>query len=61
MDFWKRAQELNQDTVDNRRYFHAHAEVGLNLPKALQYIDEKLRQYGITPRRCGHGITATIG
>lgn len=61
MDFWKRAQELNQDTVDNRRYFHTHAEVGLNLPKALQYIDEKLRQYGITPRRCGHGITATIG
>ncbi len=30
MDYYQRACELKGETVANRRYFHANAEVGLN-------------------------------
>lgn len=61
MDFFKRANELNDDTVENRRYFHTNAEVGLNMPKAKKYVMDKLKEYGIDSQECGHGVTATIG
>ena len=61
MDFWKRANELNNDTITNRRYFHTNAEVGLNMPKAKKYVMDKLNEYGIKSKECGHGVTATIG
>lgn len=61
MDFYKHALELNQDTVANRRYFHQNAEVGLNMPKAQAYVMDKLREYGLEPKTCGHGVTASVG
>ena len=30
MDFFKRAAELQEETVENRRYLHQNAEVGLS-------------------------------
>lgn len=61
MDYYKRAQELKDETIAHRRFFHAHAEVGLNTSKAVAYITEKLREYGYGPESCGHGVTASIG
>lgn len=61
MDYYKRALELKDEIIENRRYFHTNAEVGLNLPKAKAYVMAKLREYGIEPSDCGHGVTATIG
>ena len=61
MDFYKRALELNEDTVNNRRYFHQNAEVGLDMPLAQNYVIEKLKEYGLSPEKCGHGVTATVG
>lgn len=61
MDFYKRAQELNDETVANRRFFHTNAEVGLDMPKAQQYVLEKLTEYGLEPKKCGHGVTALLG
>lgn len=61
MDYFKRANELKEETIKNRRYFHANAEVGLNLPKTKDYVMANLRAYGIEPKECGHGVTATIG
>lgn len=61
MNYYERAQELKEETVANRRYFHTNAEVGLNMPKAQAYVREKLKEYGIEPKECGHGVTATIG
>ncbi|MDD6073007.1 MAG: M20 family metallopeptidase [Clostridium sp.] len=61
MDFYKRALELNEDTIANRRFFHQTAEVGLDMPKAQAYILEKLTEYGLSPERCGHGVTAMLG
>ena len=31
------------------------------MPKAIAYITEKLTEYGLEPRPCGHGITALLG
>ena len=61
MDFFKRAQELNEDTVENRRYLHQNAEVGLELPGTKKYVMQKLNEYGIEAKECGHGIVAVIG
>ena len=61
MGFYQRALELRGETAENRRYLHANAEVGLELPKARAYVTEKLKEYGLAPEPCGHGITATLG
>lgn len=61
MDYYKRALELNDETIKNRRYFHTNAETGLHMPKACAYVMKKLQEYGLTPSRCGEGVTATIG
>ena len=61
MDFWKRAQELKDEIIQNRRRIHQNAEVGLNLPNTKAFVTEKLREYGLKPTECGHGVTATLG
>ena len=61
MDYYKRACELKDETIQNRRYFHTNAETGLHMPKACDYIMKKLKEYGLSPVRCGEGVTATVG
>lgn len=61
MDFYHRAQKLREETVAHRRYLHTNAEVGLEMPRAAAYIMERLTEYGLTPERCGHGVTASLG
>lgn len=61
MNYYERAQELKDETIQNRRYFHTNAEVGLDLPKTKAYVMEKLKEYGLEPQECGYGVTATLG
>ena len=61
MNFYEQALELREETVAHRRWLHSHAEVGLNMPKAQTYVMEQLRNYGLEPRPCGHGVTAELG
>lgn len=61
MDFYKRALELKDEIIEDRRFIHAHAETGLDLPETKAYVMEKLKEYGITPVECGYGVTATLG
>ena len=61
MNYYERAQELMQDTIDNRRHIHENAEVGLDLPMTKAFVMEKLKEYGLEPKDCGHGVTATLG
>ena len=61
LDYQKRALELRKETVSHRRYFHTNAEVGLEMPKAVAYVMDKLTGYGLSPERCGHGVTASVG
>ena len=61
MDYFERACALREELIENRRYFHENAEVGLNMPKAKAYVMNKLKEYGLEPRECGEGVTATLG
>jgi len=61
MDYYKRALELQEETIAHRRYFHTNAEVGLDMPKGQAYVMEELKKLGLSPKPCGHGVTATIG
>lgn len=61
MDYAARALELREETVAHRRYFHTNAEVGLNMPRAQEYVIRQLKACKIDAVPCGHGVTATIG
>ena len=61
MNYFERAKALNKELLENRRYFHKNAEAGLHMPKAKAYVMEKLKEYGLDPRECGEGVTATLG
>lgn len=61
MNYYKRALELREETVANRRWFHTNAEVGLHMPKAQTYVMERLAKCGLAPQACGEGVTATLG
>lgn len=61
MQLFHRALELKNETISHRRYFHVHAETGLNTPSACAYLMKTLTDYGLAPVSCGHGVTATVG
>ena len=61
MNFYKKALELKNETIAHRRFLHENAEVGLNMPKAVNYVCEELRSIGLNPQKCGGGVTATLG
>lgn len=61
MDFYEKALEYRDETIAHRRWFHKNAETGLNMPQGQSYVLETLKSYGINARKCGHGVTATIG
>ncbi|MBO4997057.1 MAG: amidohydrolase [Lachnospira sp.] len=61
MDFYKRALELSEETVTHRRWLHTNAEVGLKMPKGQAYVMEQLKDSGLEPHPCGHGVTAELG
>ena len=61
MNYYERALELKDETIAHRRHIHKNAETGLDLPKTKAYVMEKLTEYGLEPKDCGYGVTATLG
>ena len=61
MNYYHRALELKEEIVKHRRHIHTNAEPGLDLPKTTAYIMEVLTEYGLSPKRCGHGVIASVG
>lgn len=61
MNYYERALELKDETIANRRHIHKNAETGLDLPKTKADVMEKLTEYGLEPKDCGYGVTATLG
>ena len=62
MDYFKRANELKDELSSNRRYIHENAEVGMELPKACEYVMTKLKEMGYAPKVIGgSGVTVTVG
>lgn len=58
----REAEALEGEIVACRRKIHQIAEIGMDLPETVDFVMEKLRQYGYTPKRCGKaGVTATVG
>lgn len=61
MNFYEKALEYREETIAHRRWFHQNAETGLHMPKGQAYVLETLKNYGIDGRKCGQGVTATLG
>lgn len=61
MNYYERALELKDETIANRRHIHKNAETGLDLPKTKAYVMKMLTEYGLEPKDCGYGVTATLG
>ena len=61
MFFYIETEKIKNELSENRRFFHKTAEVGLEMPLAQEYVIKKLTEYGLSPKKCGHGVTALIG
>ena len=48
MDIKKRALEIQDEVVANRRWLHQHPELGFALDQTVAFVKEKLTEY---PRR----------
>lgn len=59
--YLKEALDMRDELVANRRYLHAHAELGFELPQTVAFVCEKLREYGYDPLCLGGGVTCTVG
>lgn len=65
----KKAQELLQEAIEGqeqlvswRRYLHAHAETGFDLPETTAYVTKELAKLGISAKPCGtYGLVAELG
>lgn len=61
-DYIKRAEELKEEIIFNRREVHKNPETGLHLPQTKAYVQEKLREMGYDPVEIGDsGVTVTVG
>lgn len=58
----KEAHAIEAEIVENRRVIHQIAEVGMELPRTVEFVMGKLKEYGYEPQKCGKaGVTATVG
>ena len=56
------SKSLWEEMKANRRALHQKPEVLFELPNTLAYLENKLREYGYLPQRCGKsGLVCTIG
>lgn len=53
---------MQKTLVEYRRYLHANAEVGFELPKTCAFVEKVLRKMGYMPKRCGTaGLVVAVG
>lgn len=58
----KEAQSLQEQLVSQRRYLHAHAEIGFDLKETLAFVKKELERMGYVPEECGRaGLTVLAG
>lgn len=61
-NYLPRAKELFPQLVEDRRQIHRHPELGLDTAQTAAYVEKKLEEMGITPKRVGgNGLVATLG
>ena len=52
MDFVKRAAEIREQIIADRRYLHQHPEFGMELPNTCAYVRGRLESMGYTVQDC---------
>ena len=56
------AKALQEEIRTNRRWLHAHAEVGFDLTQTKAYVKKQLTDMGYEPVECGKaGLVALAG
>jgi amidohydrolase len=61
-DYIEMAKKINEEIIENRRVIHRFPETGFELERTVEFVENKLKEYGIEPVRVGKsGISATIG
>ncbi len=58
---FKMAEELQEKLVQNRRHLHKNPELFMELPKTVQFVQDKLAELGIESKKIGGGVVANIG
>lgn len=59
---FSQAKNLQKEMTENRRFLHAHAEVGFEVGQTKAFIKSKLEEMGYAPKDCGRaGLVARIG
>ena len=61
MSLYQEACAMKDKIVADRRYFHQHPELGLDMPNTANYVEAALREMGYEPQRIGCGIVAIAG
>ena len=62
MKTWlEQAKEKDSMMQKDRRWLHAHAEVGFSLDETRAYVMHRLEEIGCIPRLCGGGVVAMVG
>lgn len=62
MNFLKRAKELQEETIVNRRHLHKNPEIGYDLPKTTKFVKDKLNEYGYkTEELIENSVVAYVG
>lgn len=61
MEYVAMAQTFSDTLVEDRRYLHSHAELGMELPETIAYVKKKLRDMGYEPKDVGGGVVALAG
>lgn len=61
-DYKALAYKMKEEILENRRALHRFAETGFDLEKTTAFVEEKLRSYGLSPRRVGRaGLVCMVG
>ena len=56
------AKEIDKEIIEYRRYLHKNAEVGFELEKTVEFVKNKLVEFGCEVEPCGkNGIETVIG
>ena len=61
INWLEEAQHIASQIIADRQYLHAHAEIGFDLTKTRDYVENRLIEMGYSPQRIGKcGITAEL-
>lgn len=62
IDYLEKAKNIESEIIENRRYIHENPELGYDLENTVNFVMNKLKEYGIEGKILGKaGVTATIG